>query len=72
MASRADRFEQLTGAFDDPVAPSPAFAARLREHIVADLAATPASPAASPDGVREDSVVDVSTVPPTPIRRRRS
>jgi hypothetical protein len=71
MASRADHFKQLTGAFDEPIAPSPAFAARLREHIVAELAAAPTSPATSPNGVKEDSMVATSTVPSTPIRRLR-
>jgi outer membrane protein assembly factor BamB len=35
-----DDFDQLRGAFDDPVAPAPSFAARLREEIAMEVTKT--------------------------------
>lgn len=72
MASRADRFAQLTGAFDDPIAPSPAFAAHLRAHLVAELSTPPHPVPATPNGRKElVMLATVATKTPPPAHRLR-
>lgn len=72
MSRSADRFDQLTGAFDDPIAPSPVFAARLRTQLLAELTATPQPVAIAPNEAREESMPAVSAILPTQTPRLRA